>query len=141
MSTFKFPEYKTISYTLNPETGKYQKDPERMPFNKLPYELKVEPTQEPKIKANGANEIITGRIKNGKRLFFTGLVPVYNSAVWYLGNDYQFTTKGKTNSLVVFQFSIDNARLIIYYFNHYYIHNRNERIGFVGMFIKHKGDH
>ena len=140
MSTFKFPEYKTIFYTLNPETGKYQKEPERIPFNKLPYELMVQPTQDPKIKANGANEIITGRIKNGKRLFFTGMVPVFNSAVNYLGNDYQITAKVKTNSLVVFQFSPDNTRLNIYYFNNYYIHNPQERIKFVSGFLNSKGD-
>ena len=141
MSTFRFPEYKIISYTLNNETGKYQKDPERIAFNKLPFELKVEQTQDPRIRANGANEIITGRIKGGKRTFFTGIVPVFNSAVWYLGNDYQITAKGKTNSLVLFQFSPDNAQCRIYYFNHYYIHSRTELINFIVNFIKHKGDH
>jgi hypothetical protein len=138
MVVFNFPEYKTISYTLNNETGRYQKDPERIAFNKLPFELKVEPTQDPKIKANGANEIITGRIQNGKRLFFTGLIPINNSAVYYLGNDYQKTAKGKTNSLVVFEFSPDNTRLLVYYFNNYYVHNREERIKLVSKFIKHK---
>ncbi len=141
MVDFKFPECKTVFYTLNPETGKYQKEPERIPFNKLPYELKIEPTQDPKIKANGANEIITGRIRNGKREFFTGMVPLFNSTQNYLGNDYQLTAKGKKNSLVVFQFSTDNTRLKIYYFNHYYIHNRNERLKFVSTFLNNIGDH
>lgn len=139
MDMLKFPEYKTVVYLLNSETGKYQKEPERVPFSKMPYELKVENTQDPRIKANGANEIITGRIQNGKRLFFTGLVPVFNSSVWYYGNDYQTTPQGKKNSLIVFHFTRDNRELHIYYFNSYYKQNRTERINFVSQFIKHKG--
>ncbi len=138
MSTFKFPEYKTLVYLLNRESGKYQKEPERIPFNKLPYELKVETTREKKIIDNGANEIITGRIKGGKRLFFTGLVPALNSSVWYFGNDYQFTPQGKQNSLVIFRFSDDNSKLTVFYFNNYYKISRSERIVFVNNFIKHK---
>jgi hypothetical protein len=139
MDMFNFPEYKTVVYVLNPDTGKYSKQPERIPFNKMPPELKVETTQDERIKANGANEIITGRIQNGKRLFFTGLVPILNSSIWYYGNDYQIMPQGKKNSLVVFQFSPDNMQLNVYYFNSYYKHNRAERLQFVRYFIKHKG--
>jgi hypothetical protein len=140
MDMFNFPEYKTVVYVLNPETGKYQKEPERVPFNKMPPILKVETTQDERIKANGANEIITGRIQNGKRLFFSGLVPVRNSSQWYYGNDYQMTPQGKKNSLVIFQFSQDNRQMNVYYFNSYYKHSRDERINFICLFIKHKGD-
>jgi hypothetical protein len=140
MAAFNFPEYKTVLYNLNPETGKYEKQPERVPFNKLPFELKVETTWDERIRSNGATEIITGRIKGGKRLFFTGLLPVYNSKVNFYGNDYENTPQGKRNSLVIFRFSQDNTRLSIYYFNHYYKHSPNERINFVSEFIKHKGD-
>ena len=139
MDMFNFPEYKTVVYVLNPETGKYQKEPERVPFNKMPPVLKVETTQDERIKANGANEIITGRIQNGKRLFFSGLVPVRNSSQWYNGNDYQMTPQGKKNSLVIFHFSQDNRQMNVYYFNAYYKHSRDERINFICLFIKHKG--
>jgi hypothetical protein len=139
MAAFKFPDYKTVVYKQNPETGKYQKQPERAPFNKLPYELKVETTWDQRIRANGATEIITGRIKDGKRTFFTGLLPVYNSNQWFYGNDYENTPQGKKNSLVIFQFSQDNATLNIYYFNGFYKHSPNERLKFVSDFIKHKG--
>jgi hypothetical protein len=105
----------------------------------MPFELKVEKTHDARIKENGADEIITGRIQKGKRVFFSGLVPILNSSVWFYGNDYQLTPQGKKNSLVVFVFSIDNTRLSCYYFNHYYIHNRLERINFINSFIKHKG--
>lgn len=140
MAAFNFPEYKTVLYNLNTETGKYEKQPERVPFNKLPYELKVETTWDQRIRANGATEIITGRIRQGKRLFFTGLLHYFNSSEWFYGNDYENTPQGKKNSLVIFQFSQDNTRLSIYYFNHYYKHSPTERINFVSEFIKHKGD-
>jgi hypothetical protein len=139
MDMFNFPEYKTVIYLLNPDTGKYQKEPERVPFNKMPPILKVENTQDARIKANGANEIITGRILNGKRLFFTGLVPIANSLNWYYGNDYQVTPQGKKNSLVIFHFSKDNRQMNVFYFNSYYKQSRAERINFVCEFIKHKG--
>jgi hypothetical protein len=139
MDMFKFPECKTVVYVLNPETGKYEKEPERVPFNKMPPVLKVETTQDERIKANGANEIITGKIQNGKRTFFTGMVPVFNSSLWYYGNDYQITPQGKKNSLVIFQFSKDNRQINVYYFNAFYKHNRTERLDFVSKFIKHKG--
>lgn len=140
MEQFKFPEFKTSHYTLNLETGKYQKQPDRIAFNKLPLLLKVETTMDPRIRSNGATEIITGPVRNGKRTFFTGLLPVFNGSVWYYGNDYQNTPQGKKNSIVVFQFSGDNQTLTVYYFNGYYKHSSQERIKFVTEFIKHKGD-
>lgn len=138
---FKFPECKTVCYLLSPQTGRYEKQPMRIPFNKLPHELKIEPTQKDFLKQQGANEIITGRIKNGKREFFTGLVPIFNSTIWYYGNDFEFVKGQKKLSLIVFEFSIDNSRLTVYYFNHFYKDSREQRIEFVNAFanhIKHK---
>lgn len=138
MSMFNFPECRTVYYVLNPETGKYQKQPERIPFNKLPFELKVETTRDEKIKANGATEIITSGFKNGKRQFFTGLLPVYNSNTVFYGNDYQSGPQGKKNSLVIFRFSPDNTRLCIHYFNNYYKQNPEQRLQFVTNYVKNK---
>ncbi len=136
-NTFNFPDFKTILYRINNETGRYEKQPDRVPFEKLPFELKVETTREQMIINNGATEIITGRIKGGKRLFFTGLIPAPKFNDWFLGNDYQKLKDGtKKNSLVIFNFRNDNRELIIYYFNSYYIHNRDERIKFVCTFIQ-----
>jgi hypothetical protein len=124
---FNLPEFKTLNYVLNVEIGKYEKQPERIPFNKLPFELKVEKTIDEKIKKNGANEIITGRIKGGQRMFFSGLiaVPKYNN--WFYGNDYQFKNGQKKNSLVLFHFANNNRELVIYYFNNFYKDSRVER--------------
>jgi hypothetical protein len=135
-SKFNSPEFKTIVYKLNNESGRYEKQATLVPFEKLPFELKVETTRDERIKNNGATEIITGRIKGGKRLFFTGLIHVFNESNWFYGNDYQFINGNKKNSLVIFQFKNTNQELIIYYFNSFYKDSREERIKFVCLFIQ-----
>jgi hypothetical protein len=132
---FKFPENYTIEYRLNTISGRYEKQPMRIEFNKLPNELKVELTQDKRIIANGANEIITGRIKGGKREFFTGLISITGFKNFYYGNDYTFNNGTKKNSLVIFKFSEDNRQLIVYYFNSFYKDSRQEREKFVQLFI------
>jgi hypothetical protein len=127
VSKFNLPEFKTLNYLLNVEIGKYEKQPERIPFNKLPFELKVETTIDEKIKRNGANEIITGRIKGGQRMFFSGLIAVPKFTNWFYGNDYEFTNGQKKNSLVLFHFANNNRELVIYYFNNFYKDSRVER--------------
>jgi len=134
MTTFNFPEYHTVQYSMNPETGYYQKEPQKITFNKLPFELRIEPTQEEKIRSQGANEIIHGRIKNGKYQFFTGLIPV-EVAGCYMGNDYEFSHGNKINSLVLFDFSSDNSRLSVYYFTRFYKYDRTQRINFSIQFL------
>lgn len=135
---FNFPEYKKIIYLINNETGRYEKQHEIVPFEKLPYELKVETTREQKIINNGATEIITGRIKKGNREFFTGLIPDMKYKHWFFGNDYMFLNGVKKNSLVIFNFRNDNRELIVYYFNSYYKYNRDELKRFVCSFIHTK---
>lgn len=121
MLALKIPDFKTINYSLNIQTGYYEKQPQRIPFNKLPFELKVEVTQDQRIKRNGAKEVIRGRIKNKKYLFFTGLIPTkYNNL--YRGDHYEFIKGQKKNSLVLFHFSTDNRLLTVYFFNHYTVY-------------------
>jgi len=126
--------YKEVGYKLNPE-GYYQKEPQRLPFTKLPFEIKVEPSQKEFLKQQGANEIITGRFKNKKREFFTGLIPI--AVGFFMGNDWEFIQGQKKTSLIVFQFSDNNEFLSVYYFNRYYIDQREARIKFVLAFIQH----
>ncbi len=132
---FNFPDYKEVVYLMNPETGYYQKQPQKISFNKLPFELKVENTIEEKIRQQGAKEIIHGRIKNGKYQFFTGLIPT-SVRGFYEGNDYEFRNKVKKLSLIVFYFSEDNSKLSVYYFNHFYKVSSIDRQRFVFQFIK-----
>jgi len=121
MATLKIPEFRKVIYNLNTSTGYYEKQPERIPFNKMPFELKVEETQERKIKQNGANEIIRGRIKNNKYLFFTGLIPTKFENL-YKGDHYEFIKGQKRNSLVLFHFSIDNRLLTVFFFNYFTVY-------------------
>lgn len=123
---FKYPDCKVIVYRNNPESGRFEKQPSKIAFNKMPFELKVEKTQELKIISQGAKEIITGRIKDGKRTFFSGLIPI--APLWFMGNDYEFVRGVKKLSLVLFKFSEDNSTLVAYYFNHFYKENRDERL-------------
>lgn len=132
---FSLPDYRTSHYKLNSETGKYEREPERIHFSKLPHLLKVEDTWEEKIRMNGANQIITGPFKNKKRVFFTGLIPAADKH-WFMGNDYCNKNGVKSNSLVLFEFADDNTRLTVYYFNNFYKFKREDRISFVSSFIQ-----
>ncbi len=132
---FNFVVYKELKYKLNSESGRYEKQPEKTPFQKLPFELKVEPTQKDYIIQQGAKEIITGRFKNKKREFFTGLIPIQST--FFLGNDYEFINGQKKNSLIVFEFSDNNEFLTLNYFNRFYKDYPEERLKFVLLFIHH----
>lgn len=136
MESFNSPDYKVVQYALNPESGRYEKRPTKISFNKLPFELKVEPTQDKRIKAQGAETVITGRFVNKKREFFSGLRQTGKSG-WYYGNDYEFVKGQKVNSLVIFGFSQEDAELTVYYFNRYYKQSASERESFVNQFIRH----
>ena len=135
MESFNFPTFKTVTYLLNPQTGYYEKQPLKIAFNKLPFELKVEETQEEKIRKQGANEILRGRVKNGRYQFFTGLIPLVDE-VAYIGNDYEFEKGKKFNSLIIAKFSEQNSKLVVYYFNRYYIDNRETLLKFAYQFIE-----
>lgn len=130
---FNFPKYHTIVYRNNPLTGRFEKQPAIISFAKIPFDLKVEPTQEDRLVRQGAKTIITGRIKSGNREFFTGLIPLDQNT--FVGNHYESVKGVKKLSLIVFVFSDDNAVLTVYFFNHYYIDSRTERLKFCQKFI------
>lgn len=132
---FNSTVYKEVKYKLNPE-GYYQKEPEKIPFLKLPFELKVEPSQKEFLKQQGADQIITGRFKDKKREFFTGLIPIVESQV-FMGNDYENIKGVKKYSLIIFKFSPCNGYLTAYYFNRFYLDKREIRIQFVNAFDLH----
>lgn len=134
MRNFFMPECKIVAYRLNGETGRYQKEPSKIAFNKIPFELKVEKTIDAKIIQQGADHIITGRIVNHQRTFFSGLRRTqYRN--WYHGNDYEFKNGHKVNSLVIFEFTGNDEYLNVYYFNHWYKNSSRERAEFVHSFI------
>ena len=132
------PQYKTVFYRNHPQTGYYTKtaqQPEKTPVMRLPYELKVEPTQLHEIKCN-ALEIIRGKEKfnKGGFKFFTGLQET-EFKQWYAGNDYEFSKGQKILTLCLFHFSEDNSRLTVFYFSRYYLEKREARERFINDII------
>lgn len=134
MFTFNSPDYKVIKYRMNAESGRYEKQPEKIPFLKLPFELKVETTRDQRIKSQGAETIITGRFVNKKREFFSGMRKT-RFLNWFHGNDYEYSKGNKVNSLVLFEFSPDDIQLTVYYFNRFYKYSADDRDAFVHYFI------
>ncbi len=115
-------QYKTIFYSLNMATGYYTKSdtqPERIPFMRMPYELRVAKTQKENIKSN-ATELIMSRemTKTKSYKFFTGIQKT-NFKNWFIGNDYEFIKGKKVLSLILFQFCEFNECLTVYYFSRF----------------------
>lgn len=124
------PQYKTVYYSNDLRTGYYTKTgtmPPKTPVMRLPYELKVEPTQLHQINCNAA-EIIRGRekFKKGSFKFFTGLQET-NFKQWFSGNDYEYSRGQKILSLCLFHFVNDYNRLTVFYFGRFYIDKREAR--------------
>jgi hypothetical protein len=77
------PDYKYLQFSLNPETGYFQMTRGELGFTKVPNELKVEETQNrQQIKSDF---IIRSRIKNGKYLFFTGIIQTHFPCLVFRG--------------------------------------------------------
>lgn len=132
------PQYKTVFYRNHPQTGYYTKtarQPEKISAMRLPYELKVEPTQLHQIKCN-ALQIIRGRekFKKGSYKFFTGLQET-DFKQWFTGNDFEKLKGEKILTLCLFHFSEDNSRLTVFYFSRYYLEKKEARERFVNDII------
>lgn len=134
------PIFKVVYYTNNPETGyftKSEKQAEKTPVMRLPFQLKVEPTQLHQIKCN-AKTIIRGKEKykttNGNFKFFTGLQET-DFKLWFLGNDYEYVKGQKVLSLVLFHFSNENDCLNVYYFSRFYKEQSAMRMEFVNSIV------
>lgn len=134
--TFNNIHYKTINYKLNIENGYFEKLIQLVGFKKLPNDLKIEESHQPFLKQQGANIIIRNRIKNYKSSFFSGLIPIDNSELNFQGDTYEYINGRKKPSLMVFILNESKTDLTIYYFNHFYKENKNERMLFVSEFIK-----
>jgi hypothetical protein len=110
------PDYKTLIFQLNPENGYYERIESPPGFEKVPFELKIEPTHNTQqIKSD---ILIRSRVKNGKYQFFTGLLKT-NFDSWFFGDHFQIVEGKKKNSFILFHFSSGNMRFSLYYFNSY----------------------
>ena len=138
VKTFNLAGHRTVFYAFNPETGYYtksEKQPDKSPVMRLPYELKFAMTRADKIKCN-AKQIIHSRLltKTGQYLFFTGLQET-GFQDWYLGNDYEYKSGKKVLSIILFHFWNDNSQLTVYYFPKYDKPNTALRLKFAKLAI------
>jgi hypothetical protein len=116
-----------VAYERNEQTNVFEQAAALVPFERLPKELKVEHTREERLRRNGAQQVITGRVRNGKRLFFTGLQSTGTPNL-YRGND-------ADKSEVLFWFGEDFRTLRVYYFGGYSV-NKTLRAGFYRQFVE-----
>lgn len=110
-------EPKVLKYTMQ-ENGYYQLVECPIGFNKLPKELKIEPTQRPDLIANGANNVLRGRIKGGNYTFFTGLRHLHDRT--FYGNKEVSIKRKKWRILIVAEVSSDNQILTLIWTNKAY---------------------
>jgi hypothetical protein len=129
------PNYHLSVFSNNVQTGYYEKQPEMMPFPKIPFELKVEETQRKDIKTH-ADKLIRGKekTKSGNWEFFNGLLNT-SFPNWYCGNICDFYRGQKKTNLVIFRFSPDHSSLYVFYFTGYDKNNTEQRIKFVNSII------
>lgn len=126
------PETKVHVYILNDETGYYVLNSSPVGFDKLPGELKVEDTrQRQQIRSD---KICRGRIKDGRYLFFTGMIQVGKGNL-YFGDHFEFVNGSKKNSFILFRFSSDQTEMTIYFFNHFKVYP-GKRAKFISEFLK-----
>jgi hypothetical protein len=111
------PKYKHLVYRMNDHVGYYETRTAPPGFTKLPYDLKVEETQRKDIIK--ADNVIRGRLKNGKYTYFTGLRPA-SVDQWFTGDHSELYKGKRSKSLVLFNFSPDNTMLNVYFFPGYY---------------------
>ena len=115
-------QYKIIYYSLNSATGYYTKSeiqPERIPFMRIPYELRVTKTQSETIKTNATELIVSREMTKTKSYKFITGIQKTNFKNWFIGNDYEYIKGKKVLSLILFQFCEINECLTVYYFSRY----------------------
>jgi hypothetical protein len=127
-------QYKEFTYIQNVESGYYEKQLTQVPFKKLPFELKMEFSQEKYLKILGAEFLLRSRTTNGKKNFHTGLIPLPEKHC-FEGDFVEFVKGKKTKSLIIFWF-VTPAEIRVFFFNRYYIDKKETRELRCNQFIK-----
>lgn len=128
-------KYKEFIYKLNVETGYFEKQPSKFTHQKLPFELKREPSQCNYLKNRGAKEILQSRQIENKRPFHTGLLPTGSNGV-FQGDLMERVRGQKVKSLIIFHF-VDDATINVYFFNRLYFDKPQYRLEWCNQFIKY----
>ena len=134
MTAATLPNYRTIEYSLDVESGKYLKKTNKLPFQRLPQILSIEATQSTAIKRNAAL-VMNGNVPHRTNPFQSGLQSL-GYKEWYLANDFEYRNGSKCNSLILAHFANDDKKLTLYYFTGYYKPSQNLRETFASEFIK-----
>lgn len=121
--------YYRIAFTLSDQSQRYGKQPMIRDFKKVPTDLKIEETQDPKIKLR-SEYLLRGRMVNGKCTFHLGLEktsfpPMFRSAL-----------DDKKKSEVHIILSDDYKTMTMYVFNNFRV-ERPARPMFQREFIEH----
>jgi hypothetical protein len=121
--------YYCIAFTLSEQSQRYGKEPMIRNFSKVPTDLKIEETIDPKIKLR-SEYLLRGRMVNGKCTFHLGLEkssipPMFRSAL-----------DDKKKSEVHIILSDDYKTMTMYVFNNFRV-QRPARPMFQREFIEH----
>lgn len=129
------PNYHLAVFGNNVQTGYYEKQPEMIPFLKIPFELKVERTHRTDIKSY-ADKLIRGKekTKTGNWKFYNGLLNT-SYPNWYCGNICDYYRGQKKNNLVILHFSSNYSTLHLFYFTGYDKNTIEQRLRFVNTII------
>lgn len=130
-----FPKSEKMIFHKNTQTGYYEKQPEMIPSEKIPNELKIEYTQRKDIKKY-ADKLIRGKekTKTGNWVFYTGLMQTFNTN-WYYGNIRDIYRGKHKNNLIIFRFNADYSIMHVFYFKGYDKDNITLRERFVNEII------
>ena len=120
--------YEETRYARDTDTGRFLKRLELVDFPRLPAELQTQPTRDERLRRNGADQIITGRFRQKRREFFTGLRRTGFPELMH-GNDYD-------RSEVLFWFAPDFTGLVVFHFTGWQCYPA-ERTAFYAGFMLH----
>lgn len=120
--TFNFPNFRYVRFIKNVQSGYFVKSdqqPEQTATQTIPFELIMEKTILPHIKAEYS--LFQHSYKgNGSKIMFTGLQPCKYHVYWYLGDNYRQTKGNKVNELLIINITPKNDCMHVFYFPCYY---------------------
>ena len=128
------PTHKVATYTNDVASGRFLKDASIVPFTKVPEWLRVKHSWDNARKEVGANMMLDGPTRNKVRTMHTGLIPTGVEG-WYVGDHADIYAGKVCRNTVVFHFTQDARRLIVYYFTGLEKYSITERVKFARQVI------
>ena len=123
--------YYRVAFILNKTTQRYEKQPMIRDFKKVPTDLKIEETQDPRIKVR-SEYLLRGRQVNGKCTLHLGLEKSATAPTAMFRSALQDTKKSEVHIII----SDDYQTMTMYVFNTLRVF-RETRPSFQRQFIEH----